>query len=158
MAHTWTFTHRSEIAAGAVEVWNRVVTPEGINDEMVPWMSMSVPRGHPNLSIDNAPVGVPLGRAWLRLFGVVPFDYDRLTIAVIDPGRRFREESTMASMRAWVHDRTVEPTGIDSTLVTDRISMTPRMLLTPAGPLLRRTLEAFFAHRHRRLAAHFARG
>ena len=64
----------------------------------------------------------------------------------------------MASMRAWVHDRTVEPTGIDSTLVTDRISMTPRMLLTPAGPLLRRTLEAFFAHRHRRLAAHFARG
>ena len=158
MAHTWTFTHRSEIAAGAGEVWNLVVTPEGINDEMHPWMSMSVPRGHPNLSIDNAPVGVPLGRAWLRLFGVVPFDYDRLTIAVIDPGLRFREESTMASMRAWVHDRTVEPASSGSTLVTDRISMTPRMLLTPAGPLLRRTLEAFFAHRHRRLAAHFARG
>lgn len=157
MAHTWTFTYRSEIAAGPGEVWNRVVTPEGINDEMHPWMSMSVPRGHPNLTIDTVSVGVPVGRAWLRLFGLVPFDYDLLTIAVLEPGHRFREESTMASMRAWVHDRTVEPTSSGSTLVTDRISMTPRTLLTPADPLLRRTLEAFFAHRHRRLAAHFAR-
>ena len=157
MAPTWTFTHRSEIAAAPDEVWARVVTPEGINDEMHPWMSMSVPRKHPSLSVDTVPVGVPLGRAWLRLFGAVPFDYDLLTIAVLEPGRRFREESTMASMRSWVHDRTVEPSDSGSALVTDRVSMTPRMLLAPAGPLLRRALEAFFAHRHRRLAAHFAR-
>lgn len=156
MAHTWTFTHRSEIAAAPGEVWNRVVTPEGINDEMHPWLSMSAPRGHPDLSIDTVDVGDPLGRAWLRLFGVVPFEYDWLTITALEPGRRFREESTMASIRAWVHDRTIEPAANGSTLVTDKISMTPRMLLYPAGPLLHQTLKAFFTHRHRRLAAHFA--
>lgn len=158
MARTRNFTRRSEIPAEPEQVWRRVVTPEGINDEMRPWLTMSVPRGRPDLTIDTVDVGVPLGRAWLRLFGLVPIDYDLLTIAVLEPGRRFREESTMLSMRAWIHDRTVEPTRAGSTLVTDRVSMTPNVLLSPVAPLLRRAVDAFFAHRHRRLAAHFARG
>lgn len=160
MARNWSFIQLTEIHAEPERVWRRVVTPEGINDEMRPWMSMSLPepRGRPELSIDTVPVGVPLGRATLRLFGVVPFDYDALTIAELEPGRRFREESTMLSMRSWVHDRTVEPTDAGSTLVTDRVSMTPRVLFTPAAPILLRLIAAFFAHRHRRLAAYFARG
>jgi hypothetical protein len=31
--------------------------------------------------VDNVPIGTPVGRCWMRLFGVFPFDYDRLTIA-----------------------------------------------------------------------------
>jgi hypothetical protein len=45
------------------------------------------------------PVGVAAHRARLRLFGVLPFDYDYLTIAELEPGRHFREESTMLSGR-----------------------------------------------------------
>lgn len=152
----WRFTQRSVIDAPTDAVWARVVTPEGINDEMRPVMTMSVPRGADDLVIDSIEVGRPLGRAWLRLLGVVPFDYDYLTIAHLEPGRHFREESTMLSMRRWVHERTVSPVP-DGTEVVDTITLGPRLPLLLAGPLLRRVVAAFFAHRHRRLARHFAR-
>lgn len=156
MGRTWTFTQRSEIAAPAQAVWDRVVTPEGINDEMRPWMTMAVPRGAGDITIDTVAVGRPVGRAWLRLFGLLPFDYDHLTVAELDPGRRFREESTMLSMRAWTHERTVAPVGGDRTEVIDVVTFAPRLGPAVTGPLLRRLLTAFFGHRHRRLAAHFA--
>jgi len=35
------------------------VTPEGINDELRPWMTMSVPRGVESLTVDNTPIGTP---------------------------------------------------------------------------------------------------
>lgn len=92
---------QSVVAAPAEQVWQRVVTPEGINDELRPWMTMSVPRGAKGMTVDTVPIGAPIGRAWLRLFGVLPFDYDRLSIAELEPGRRFREDSTMLSMRQW---------------------------------------------------------
>lgn len=157
MKRTWSFEQRSIIAASPQAVWERIVTPEGINDEMHPWMTMSVPRGAEAVTIDNLEIGKPIGRAWLRLFGVLPFDYDRLTIALVEPGRRFREESTMASMRGWVHDRTVEPGPDGQALVTDVVTLTPRAVLALGGPVIARMLAAFFRHRHRRLAAFFVR-
>src|SRR4051795_6628407 len=72
---------QSVVDAPAERVWARVVTPEGINDELRPWMTMSMPRGALSLTVDNVPVGTPVGRCWMRLFGVLPFDYDRLCIA-----------------------------------------------------------------------------
>lgn len=147
---------RTTIPAPAAEVWARVVTPAGINDEMLPWMTMSLPGGDSAVTVDNLQVGKPLGRAWLRLFGVVPFDYDHLVIVELEPGCRFREESTMLSMRRWAHDRTVEPIDQQHTVVTDRITIGPRLFLLPLGPVLCRVLSAFFGHRHRRLSRHFA--
>lgn len=155
MRRTWSFVQESTVAAPAEAVWDRIVTPDGINDEMRPWMTMSVPRGADGITIDTVELGTPVGRAWLRLFGVLPFDYDHLVIVSIEPGRRFREESTMASMRQWVHQRTVDPAGSDSCTVTDEITFTPRLGFRPAGPLLVRVVAAFFRHRHRRLALHF---
>jgi ligand-binding SRPBCC domain-containing protein len=110
---------QSVVDAPAEQVWARVVTPEGINDEVRPWMTMSMPRGAESLTVDNVPIGVPIGRAWLRLFGVLPFDYDRLCIAQLDPGRGFDEQSTMMSMRQWRHQRTVTPDGDSKAVVRD---------------------------------------
>lgn len=147
---------RSDIAAPAERVWGRVVTPEGINDEMRPWMTMSMPRGMEGVTVDDVPVGTPLGRAWLRLFGVLPFDYDLLTIAELDRGTRFLEESTMLSMSQWRHERTVTPDGHGTSVVHDRVTFTPRLVLRLATPILAVGIRAFFAHRHRRLQRHFA--
>lgn len=58
-----------DVPATASAVWDRVVDPEGINDEMRPWMTMSMPRGAKDLTVESIPIGKPLGRAWLRLFG-----------------------------------------------------------------------------------------
>ena len=63
----------------------------------------------------------------------------------------------MLSMRRWVHDRTIEPTGAGGTTLTDRITIGPRRHLLLMGPVLCRVLQAFFGHRHRRLARYFAK-
>jgi len=150
----WQFEHRTELAAPAGDVWARVVSADGINDEMRPWMTMSVPRRAEGITIDNLAVGTPIGRAWLRLFGVLPFDYDHLTITELDPGHRFREESTMLTMRRWVHDRTIVSTDTGATVI-DRVILGPRLPMLLMGPVLARVVRAFFGHRHRRLARHF---
>ena len=147
---------RSIVDAPADQVWARVVTPEGINDELRPWLTMSMPRGAESLTVDNVPVGTPIGRAWLRLFGVLPFDYDRLTIAELQPGHSFREESTMLSMRRWSHERDVTPTGDAEAVVRDRITFQLRAVLWPLTPVIAAGLRALFGHRHRRLQRHFA--
>ncbi|RLV56753.1 steryl acetyl hydrolase [Aeromicrobium phragmitis] len=151
---TWHFEQQVTVNAPAAEVWARVVTPEGINDEMRPVMTMTLPRGAQSVTIDTITVGQPIGRAPLRLGGLIPFEYDDLLVAELEPGRRFREESTMLSMRAWIHDRTVEPAG-NRTVVTDRVTFEPRLPLSVAGPVLSGVIQAFFAHRHRRLRRYF---
>ena len=45
------------VDAPSEQVWERIITPEGINDELRPWMTMSMPRGAKSLTVDNIPVG-----------------------------------------------------------------------------------------------------
>ena len=147
------FERSSVIPAPAARVWERVVSPEGINNEMRPWMTMSMPRSARGMTVDTVPLNVVLGRAWMRLFGVIPIDYDALSIIELEPGRYFHERSTMASMRRWEHQRTLAALDGGSTRVTDRITFEPRV--PGIGAILGRVLLAFFGHRHRRLARHF---
>jgi hypothetical protein len=143
----------SVVNAAKADVWARVITPEGINNEVRPWMTMTMPRGAADFTVDTVPIGEPLGKAWLRLFGVIPFDYDALTIAELTPGTGFHEKSTMLSMRRWEHQRTLTAVSAGSTEVHDRLTFEARVPLI--GPILRRIVAALFAHRHRRLARYF---
>ena len=86
-----------------------------------------------------------------------PFDYDLLTIAELDEGSRFLEQSTMLSMRRWQHERTVIPAGDATSVVRDRVTFQPRSMLRLATPVLAIGIRAFFGHRHRRLQRHFDR-
>lgn len=148
-----TFVERSShLSAPARAVWDRVVTPEGINDEFWPLLTMSMPKDADALSIETLELGRPVGRCWIRLFGVLPVDYDDLTIAELEPGRRFLEQSRLFSAPQWQHERVVEPAAADSCTVTDRLTFTPRRgfgLL--AGPLI----GLIFRYRHWRLRRRF---
>ena len=155
MTRARTVENHVDVPAAAAAVWDRVVDPDGINHEMRPWMTMTMPRAARGLTVDTVPLGRPLGRAWLRLFGVVPFDFDQLTIVELDPGRRFLERSTMLSMRRWEHERTLTPVP-GGTRVHDRLVLEPRLPLPGLAPLLSRVVDAFFKHRQRRLRAHFS--
>jgi ligand-binding SRPBCC domain-containing protein len=146
---------QSIVVAPPERVWARVVTPEGINDELRPWMTMSMPRGEKSLTVDNVPVGAPVGRCWLRLFGVLPFDYDDLLIAQLWPGRGFHEESTMLSMRLWRHERTLESDDDATTVVRDRLTFELRGPLRLLTPVVAAGIGALFTHRQRRLQRHF---
>ncbi len=86
----------------------------------------------------------------MLLFGVLPFDYDDLTLVSVEPGRGFHERSSMLSMRVWEHKRTIEPAGEMACVVRDRLGFEPRLPL-PLGFVVR----ALFRHRHRRLARRF---
>lgn len=144
------------VAAAAGAVWDRVTDPAGINHEMRPWMTMSMPRSARHLTVETVPVGQPVGCAWLRLFGLIPFEVDRLTIAELEPGRRFLERSTMVSMRRWEHERTVTPAA-GGTRVRDRVTFQPRLPVPGLPALLAVLVDAFFKHRQRRLRRHFSR-
>ena len=108
-------------------------------------------------TISDVPLGEPLGRSWILLFGLVPVDYDDLELAERGPGLRFQERSTMLSMTSWEHERTVEPAG-EGCEVTDRLTFKLRRPLAavPGSARLARAIVArLFGHRHRRLARHW---
>lgn len=130
-------------------VWARVASVDGIQHELLPWLLMVMPRGTEHLDATTLPVGQPLGKAWLRLFSVLPVEYDDLTVVALEQGRRFHEVSTMLTQRRWEHERTLSdvPGG---TLVHDRLVLEPR--LAHGAALSRLVVRFLFRHRHRRLA------
>lgn len=145
-------TISSQLAAPPGVVWDRVTTLQGIRDEMRPLIRMTLPGGIESLDPATVRLGEPLGRSWLLLFGLIPFDYDELCLVRIDPGRGFLERSRMLSQRVWEHERTIEPDAGGCT-ITDRVAWEPR------GPLpaswLAPVIGWFFRHRHSRLLKRF---
>jgi len=129
-----------------------VTTPAGVNYEMRPYLRMTVPRGSEWLDRGGVELGEPIGRSWILLFGLLPFDYDHLCLVRLDPGAGFLERSTLLSQRLWEHERTLEPSD-RGCLLTDRVRWEPRLGL-PGHPL-RPLIGWFFRHRHRRLRHYF---
>jgi len=142
----------SRLGASPADVWERVITPEGINDEMRPYLRMTLPRGVERIDAEQIELGKPIGRSWILLFGLLPFDYDDVTVVRLKPPAGFLERSKMLSQRVWEHERTLEPIA-GGCQVTDRVRWTPRLGL-PGSPL-RPMIGRFFRHRHRRLVRHF---
>jgi hypothetical protein len=142
----------SRLRADAAVVWERVITAEGVNDELRPLLRMTVPRGLGDFGLDDVELGRPLGRSWVLLFGVIPFDYDEICLERVEPGHGFLERSRMLTQRFWEHERTIEPSEGGCEL-TDRLAWEPRLPLP--GALLKPLIAAVFKHRHRRLRSRF---
>jgi hypothetical protein len=149
---SFAFEVTSVVPATAAAVWRRVSTMAGVNDELMPLVRMTHPRGMESLDGTDVPLGEKLFRSWILLFGVVPVDYDDLTLLRVTPGEGFSESSPMLSQRRWSHERVLEdvPGGCR---VTDRIAFVPRMAWL--GSVYLPIFRAFFHHRHRRLRRFF---
>ena len=150
----------SRVPRPADEVWARVTTPEGIRDELRPVLSMTMPPGLRGRTLaDGADVlDRPLGKAWLLLLGVLPVDFDDMTLVAFEPGRSFHEVSRMALLPRWEHERTVTPDGETACRVHDRLTFQPRLARLPGvRRLVAAVVGALFSHRHRRLARWAAR-
>ena len=147
----------TSVAASCQAIWDWVTVPEGINHELMPVMRMTVPKRLRAVTVSQIAPGTKIGRSYFLLLGFLPFDYDDIMIAELEPGRRFVETSTMMSMRNWRHERTITPRG-DWCEVTDEVAFTlrfPAAAIPGTNLLVTRTLQGLFRHRHRRLAAHF---
>jgi hypothetical protein len=143
----------SLLAAPADRVWRHVASVEGIRFELAPWLSMTFPPEIAELTEQSVPIGARLCRSWIKLLGLFPMEYDDVTLVELEPGRRFLERSSMATLSRWEHERIVEPLDEASCRLTDRLRWTPR--LAPAGRVAARLVPLLFAHRHRRLAQRF---
>jgi ligand-binding SRPBCC domain-containing protein len=144
----------SELRADPEAVWAAATDFDGMSDEMRPLARMTMPRSLRGLDLDELPIGEPVGRSWLLLFGLLPFEYDRLKIDEIEPPRRFLERSTMASFSVWEHERTIEPLPAGGCRVRDRVGFrlrAPLARIPGMARLSRAIVSAFFSHRHRRL-------
>lgn len=147
------FEIASDLAASPEAVWQRVVTPAGINDELLPLMRMTMPRHLRGATIDQIPLQQRIGRCWLLLLGLVPVDYDDLALVEVDPGRRFLEHSTMLTQSRWSHERIVEPHD-GGCRVIDRLRWEGRTRAFEA--VFGAAVPILFRHRNRRLRRHFA--
>ena len=144
-----TVTVSTRLRATPQELWRGVSTMEGVNDELRPFVRMTVPAARRGMSLEAAPLGRPAFTSTLLAFGVLPIDRHRLTLVRIDRDRGFLERSSSLLQRTWEHERTL---GEDGT-VTDRVTFATRL---PGGERLARPLvAALFRHRHRRLSARF---
>jgi hypothetical protein len=143
---------RSFLPAAPTEVWARLTTFDGINDEFKPLFRMTAPSPVREHGLAGVEIGRRLCRSWVLLFGVLPIDFDDLTLVRLDPGIGFLEQSRMLSQRRWEHERVIEPAAGGCT-VTDRVRYEPRIPLPDA--LWRALYTAVFRHRHRRLQKRF---
>jgi hypothetical protein len=119
---------------------------DGINDELAPLLRMTHPPGLDRLEPGIAELGRSAFRSWILLLGVLPVDYDDITIVRLDPGRGFLERSSLGTQRLWEHERRLDPGGGGCTIV-DRVRHEPRLPIV--GRRQSALLRQLFRHRHR---------
>ena len=74
-------------------------------------LRMTTPRVLRGRSIDELEPGVPVGRSWILLGGVLPVDYDDLGLVEIERRAASSSDRGCSSMSLWQHERVIEPTG-----------------------------------------------
>jgi ligand-binding SRPBCC domain-containing protein len=151
----FSFAIASWLAAPRDAVWAHATSMRGVNQELWPLAQMTHPRDVTSIgAVGDAPVlGQRLFRSWILAFGVLPIDYDDLTLVELEPGRRFLEHSSMATQREWIHERVLhEAEG--GTILTDAVSFVPRIAWL--GPLFQSVFVLAFRLRHRNLRRRFS--
>ncbi len=147
------------LVAPAAEVWQHATSMRGVNDELTPWVRMTYPAQLASLDdADDSALGSVVFHSWLLAGGAVPFDRHALGLVEIetrDDGGAFVEESTSWLQSRWRHERDVVALGDDRCLVTDRLTIVPRVPV--ARPLVAVVAPWLFTRRHRRLVDRFGR-
>lgn len=141
----YAFAISSRLRAPADRVWARASTFAGVNRELRPLFRMTYPPTHARITPGAFPPGRPGFRSWVLLFGLVPVDFDDVTLAELEPGRGFLEVSRLGSMHEWSHRRTVSPVA-GGCVVRDEVSFVPR--LRWVGPVLLGAFRLTFELRH----------
>jgi ligand-binding SRPBCC domain-containing protein len=143
------FDIASRLDASTEEVWERISTPTGINDELWP-IRMSFPSDA--ISLNDVERGAEQFQSMVTLGGILPIDRHTFGLEAIRPGRFFHEVSTSWLMKRWVHIRRVEESE-SGAILRDHIEGTTR--IPRLGTILAPIYRSIFARRHRRLRRRF---
>ena len=142
------FSFASDLAAPAEALWAHATSPAGVNRELFPLARMTFPRSTKRLAFDSEHQGQRLFRSWILLLGVLPVDYDDLTLQQVTPGVEFVEVSPMLSQREWRHQRALVPVAGGTRLI-DTVRFVPRV--AALGRPYQVVFAQTFALRHRNL-------
>ena len=137
----------SSLCADRAALWAWITDLRCLRREMMPWLRMTGPPGISRLTDLPIAVGTPMFSSVILLFGVVPIDVSRLTLAAFTDGEGFVERSPMLTMRSWTHARTIlaHPERADASILRDAVSFEARLADAPTAWFVAR----IFAHRHR---------
>jgi ligand-binding SRPBCC domain-containing protein len=109
---------------------------------------MTYPSSLAQLTPAVVPLGRPAFRSWILLFGLIPVDFDDITLMELEPQHGFSEVSRMLAIQEWRHRRTLIPVA-GGCQVRDEIALVPRW--SWMGPVLFQVCRAAFELRHRNL-------
>jgi hypothetical protein len=137
----------SRLGTDRRSLWAHASSMAGVNAELAP-MHMSHPDGAAIAA--DVPLGVPLFRSLVTLWGFVPLDLHEFALVEIRLGEGFHESSRSLLERRWVHRRNLAdvPGGVE---LTDELEFEPRL----AGFLVARIIAHTFTRRHARLRGLF---
>jgi ligand-binding SRPBCC domain-containing protein len=146
------FEISSTLGAPRTEVWTHAGSMAGVNAELAPWIRMTYPPEAATLEGVEVPLGQPLFRSLLLLFGVLPVDLHTLILERVEPLVGFGEASHSLLQRRWIHRRQIEPAD-GGCRITDRIEYETRLPLL--GVALAPFIRFLFRQRHRYLRQRF---
>src|ERR1700736_103640 len=63
------FDIATDLAAPPEVLWRHATGVDGVNNELIPLMRMTMPRGLREATLDQLPLGERAGRSWVLLFG-----------------------------------------------------------------------------------------
>jgi hypothetical protein len=63
------FDIATDLAAPPEVLWRHATGVDGVNNELIPLMRMTIPRGLREATLDQLPLGERAGRSWVPLFG-----------------------------------------------------------------------------------------
>jgi len=131
---------RSRLATDRRTLWAHASSMDGVNAELAP-----VHMSHPADAViaSDVPLGRPLFRSVVTLWGFVPLDVHELALVDVRPGEGFHESSRSVLERRWIHRRSLAdaPDGVE---IVDEVEFEPRIL----GSLVARIIGETFERRH----------
>lgn len=145
-------TFESKLKATPEQVWQSITSIEGLTFEMLPFMRLTVPKGYKTLADIYPRKPEANFRSWVLLFGILPIDHTDLQLKSLTPLKGFVEESNMASMKYWRHERKIVPVSEGVTSVIDELTFEPLRLKSLSVLVIRK----FFEHRHKKLKQKFS--
>lgn len=145
-------TFESKLKATPEQVWQSITSIEGLTYEMLPLMRLTVPKGYKTLSDIYPRKAEANFRSWVLLFGIFPIDHTDLQLKSLTPLKGFVEESNMASMKYWRHERKIAPVSEGVTSVIDELTFEPLRLKSLSALVI----QKFFEHRHKKLKQKFS--
>ena len=148
---TFTLKIASNLPVPMPNLWQKVITMEGVNHELAPFIHMTSPATLRRLPFTQAPLKQPLFASWLLLFGILPFDRHQLRLDEVWEGG-FRENSSSLIHRVWRHERIITAHDTGCTL-TDIVNFELR--LSVLGYIILPVVRFVFQHRHQRLKRFF---